>query len=135
MVKPDTDEDRRRKNEFAKRLLHFRTMKHWSQSDLWRRVAERMPDGSKFHRTSISRYESGANLPAPQILQVIAETLGVSPEQLLPTEMGRRAEVKSLTSIGGGQARITFDIIVDEDAAADIYQYITKRTAGANPGA
>lgn len=129
MVKPDTDEDRRRKNEFAKRLVQFRTAKRWSQSDLWRRVVERLPDGSKFHRTSISRYEGGTNIPAPHLAQVLSEVLGVSVEQLLPSEELHRTDIKRIDALGGGQARLTIDMIVSEDAAGDIYQFIRQRTA------
>lgn len=134
MVKPDTDDDRRRKAEFAKRLVQFRTAKRWSQSDLWRRVVERLPDGSKFHRTSISRYESATNIPAPHLAQVVADVLGVSVDQLLPSEDMHRTDIKRIDTLGGGQARLTIDMIVSEDAAGDIYQFIRQRTAASSGG-
>lgn len=124
MVKPDTDEDRRRKNEFAKRLVQFRTAKRWSQSDLWRRVVERLPDGSKFHRTSISRYESGSNLPATHIAQVIAELLGVSIDQLLPAEDNLRTDITSFSEVGGGVVRLTIDKLVPYDKALEVLRLL-----------
>jgi transcriptional regulator with XRE-family HTH domain len=120
MVKPDTDDDRRRKNEFAKRLVQFRAAKRWSQSDLWRRVVDRLPEDTKFHRTSISRYESGTNIPAPQIVQVLAETLGVSAEQLLPNEEVGRTDVTTFSEVGDGIVRVTIDKLVPYDVALEI---------------
>lgn len=120
MVKPDTDEDRRRKNEFARRLVQYRVAKTWSQSDLWRRVADRLPEGHKFHRTSISRYESGANLPAPQVLQVIAETLGVSPDQLLPSTDVGRTDIATFNEVGSNMVRVTIDKIVPYDVGIEL---------------
>lgn len=124
MVKPDTDDDRRRKAEFAKRLVQFRTAKRWSQSDLWRRVVERLPDGSKFHRTSISRYESGTNIPAPHLAQVVAEVLGVSVEQLLPSEDTHRTDITSFSEVGGGTVRLTIDKLVSYDKALEVLRLL-----------
>jgi transcriptional regulator with XRE-family HTH domain len=124
MVKPDTDDDRRRKAEFAKRLVQFRTAKRWSQSDLWRRVVERLPDGSKFHRTSISRYESGTNIPAPHLAQVVAEVLGVSVEQLLPSEDTHRTDITSFAEVGGGVVRLTVDKLVPYDTALQVLRLL-----------
>lgn len=124
MVKPDTDEDRRRKAEFAKRLVQFRTAKRWSQSDLWRRVVERLPEGHKFHRTSISRYESASNVPALQIAQVLAEVLGVSVEQLLPSEESHRTDITTFSEVGNGVVRLTIDKLVPYDTALQVLRLL-----------
>lgn len=127
MVKPDTDEDRRRKNEFAKRLVQFRTAKRWSQSDLWRRVVDRLPADTKFHRTSISRYESGTNIPAVQIAQVLAEALGVSVDQLLPPEdKTARTEVATFSEVGDGIVRLTLDKLVSYETALEVLRLVRK---------
>jgi transcriptional regulator with XRE-family HTH domain len=126
MVRPDTDEDRRRKAEFSKRLAQLRTAKMWSQSDLWRRVVERLPPDSKFHRTSISRYESGGNVPSSHVLRVLSDVLGVSPEQLVPPDSGERTDVATFAEVGGGVVRLTLDKLVSYETALEVLRLVRQ---------
>lgn len=64
------------KQEFGKRLYRLMLGKGWHQSELARQ--------SGLPRDSISTYVRGRSLPTPQNLAVLAECLGVAPEELLP---------------------------------------------------
>lgn len=64
------------KSEFGKRVYALRVARGWSQSDLSRRA--------DIPRDAISKYCRGINLPDPVNLNKLAETFGVSPEELLP---------------------------------------------------
>lgn len=69
--------------EFSRRIQSILIDRGWNQSELARRSAKFMPDGS-FGRDNISKYVKGPTLPTPLHLNAMAKALGVEPELLLP---------------------------------------------------
>lgn len=67
------------KQEFGKRLYNLMLRKGWHQSELARRA--------NLPRDSISVYVRGRSLPTPTNLAILADTLGVRPEELLPNHV------------------------------------------------
>lgn len=74
---------------FAKRLQAAMLERGWNQSEIARRAAQFMPD-KKFGRDNISKYINEFTLPTPIYLNAIAKALGKAPEDLMPTQRGRR---------------------------------------------
>lgn len=64
------------KQEFGKRLYNLMLRKGWHQSELARQCG--LP------RDSISVYVRGKSLPTPASLALLADALGVKPDELLP---------------------------------------------------
>jgi len=79
------------KREFGKRLYQFMLDRGWNQSELARRAATRMPDGT-FGRDNVSVYIRGVSLPGPVHLRALSEALGIEPGDLLPYRATSTAE-------------------------------------------
>jgi len=75
------------KAEFAKRLQAHMVAKGWNQSELARRATEHTPKGEKtVGRDTISTYIRGKCLPGPVNLKALADTFGIEPTDLVPTQ-------------------------------------------------
>lgn len=94
------------KAEFARRLNRFMVLKGWNQSELAKEAEKHAPDGVRMGRDKISNYIRGKNLPSPLHLQVLCETLGCTPEDLVPTrgvpEAGENIPVSELPAFDVG---------------------------------
>lgn len=67
------------KQEFGRRLQGLMMAKDWTQSDLAR--------ASGMGRDSISKYINAISFPTPLALKKLAESLGVTKEELLPNAL------------------------------------------------
>ncbi len=72
------------KIEFAKRLQRAMIRKGWNQSELARRAQPHMK-GKRLERDNISTYIRGNALPDPARLNALCQSLGIAPEDLLPS--------------------------------------------------
>lgn len=79
------DMRRARKMEFAKRLQDLLTERNLNQADFARKVTPFMPEGQEFTRDLASKYVNARSLPGPVTMKAIAEALGVTKEELLPS--------------------------------------------------
>lgn len=78
---PTSDAERPKhltKQEFGRRLYRLMTARGWNQSELARQA--------QITRDAVSTYIRGVSLPEPKNLQKLAETFGMSVEQLLPNQ-------------------------------------------------
>ena len=80
--------------------LSYRLGRRVTLAEFGRRIAERLGRETPFAATAVSRWEAGLQIPAPEIIEAIAELSGVDPgwishgeksaapgPQLLPTEL------------------------------------------------
>ena len=65
-------------SDFAKNIRKFRKQKGYSQTELAKKL--------NYGYTAIANYESGRNEPSLDVLIVLAETLGVTVDELLGVE-------------------------------------------------
>ena len=75
-------------SDFAKNIRKFRKQKGYSQTELAKRL--------NYGYTAIANYESGRNEPSLDVLIVLADTLGVTVDELLGVE--QNPEEKRLLS-------------------------------------
>jgi transcriptional regulator with XRE-family HTH domain len=80
--------------------LSYRLGRRVTLAEFGRRIAERLGRKTPFAATAVSRWEAGLQIPAPEVIEAIAELSGVDPgwishgeksaapgPQLLPTEL------------------------------------------------
>lgn len=67
------------KREFGRRLQSLILERNWNQAELARAAG--------LGRDSISTYVKGTVFPDPKNLKKIADALGMTPQQLMPSEM------------------------------------------------
>lgn len=67
------------KQEFGKRLYKLMLSRGWNQSELARQA--------DLPRDSISTYIRGRSFPTPKSLQALAEALGTTPGDIMPTAL------------------------------------------------
>jgi transcriptional regulator with XRE-family HTH domain len=99
-----------RKQLFSQQIRRLIHDKGWTQSELSRRA--------ELPRDSISVYIRGKSLPTPQSLQKLASALGVTREELMPSNIGTEnhremstLEIKGLPN-SPGMAHLRIDKIV-----------------------
>jgi transcriptional regulator with XRE-family HTH domain len=68
------------KQEFGRKLYRLMLASGWNQSELARQA--------NLPRDSISTYIRGRSFPTPKSLQALADALGTTPGDLLPTAVG-----------------------------------------------
>ncbi len=78
----------RRKRQLAERLRTLMAAKGLTVTATARLLQERLPD-KKFNPVNLSHYRAGRSVPRPRILIALSEILGVSPEELAPTDADR----------------------------------------------
>lgn len=117
-------EDRLRALSFSRRLAKRRQELGISQAELTRRIKPLMINGVKFDRASMSRYESGQNLPRGEVLQALAAVLEMPPEELLPPKAEPTEIGPNLMSQPDGMCRLTLDRILPYDVALQILQLV-----------
>jgi transcriptional regulator with XRE-family HTH domain len=69
------------RQEFGKRLYTLMMQRGWNQSELARQA--------DLPRDSVSTYIRGRSFPTPKSLQALAEALGTTPGDILPTALGK----------------------------------------------
>jgi transcriptional regulator with XRE-family HTH domain len=112
---------------FARKLNRLLLEKNWNQTDLAREATKFTPKGRTIGRHLISAYCRGASRPTDKNLTVIAQALGVSPEELLPVS-ARTEEIPTnfataTTGLNGG-TRIVVDAEVPGDTALKILEIL-----------
>lgn len=80
------------KVEFARRLQQRMRAKGFTQTDLANRASERMPGDAVIGKDSISLYIRGKSFPGPTRVQALADALGTTAEELIPTRGVKTAE-------------------------------------------
>lgn len=117
--------------EFGPRLYEAMTAKGMSQSDLARKVwgVKKDPRGYDVakNRDRVSHYLKGASVPDSKNLKAIADALGLTPEELLPSRgLSRRRPDVSLNILAGAgdQAHLLVDRVVGTRTALKILNLI-----------
>ena len=111
------------KKDLAARLRRAINDRGWSPSEFARRCEERMPGGVRFGADTVSTYLNAKSLPNDLRLTVMAETLGMKKEDLMPAGALVRSsktpdfEVKSLPD---GRMHVYVSRVLPMDAAAEI---------------
>lgn len=113
------------KANFARRLNRAMVMKGWNQSELARQTEAHTPKGaSKIGRDLISKYINGRILPLPVNLEILAKTLGVKREELLPPgatpEAGDALPAIDVRDAGGGMVWLRVNQAIDWPRALKI---------------
>lgn len=124
----EPDDKKRRALEFARRLINRRSDLGLSQSNLALRASDHLPDSRSFSRASISRYESGENVPGPSTLAALAKVLQCEPADLVPS---RRALASpraplALEQDPAGNVKLSIDQVVPFDVAMKIIALLPK---------
>lgn len=124
------------KQEFAKRLRKLMLDRNWNQSELARR--------SKMGRDSISCYMRALNLPEALTIKKLAKALGVSEEDLLPSEMNPSSnafhadetaeEEASLRSLDNGRYYLRVGKSMSLEKALKIMEILKEEDASERQG-
>lgn len=126
MSSPNEDRQRQRALTFARNLINRRAEKGFSQSDLAARASYFLPEKRSFSRASVSRYESGENIPGPATLAALAKALECEPGELLPA---RREAASPRSPMGfemekDGMVKLSLDMKVPLDLAMHILDLV-----------
>lgn len=120
----NSQDNRVRALDFARRLVNRRKQLGYSQAEVTRRIKPLLTNGATFDRASMSRYESGQNLPRPETLHALAATLDMSPEELLPSKLEVKEVPFRMTVESDGMCRITINMSVPPEVALQIMQIV-----------
>ncbi len=126
--------------EFGRRLQAKMMALGWNQSELARRVTERLPKAAKgqvqghdMGRSRISNYIRGKYLPRPDALAAIAAALQCQPEDLLPAAgvpsviaEGPLMEIKSLD---GQRVAIRLNRVISQKTTVAIMNLLAAEDA------
>lgn len=123
---PDDAPSGHARAEFAKRLQHLMTKKGWSQADLSREASKFMPGKKEIGRDSISYYVRGLSFPQAPRINALARSLGVKPEDLVPTRGVKTAgdPTVEVRDISDGRAWLRVNQAVDWPVAAEILKLL-----------
>lgn len=123
---PDDAPSGHARAEFAKRLQHLMAKKGWSQADLSREASKFMPGKKEIGRDSISYYVRGMSFPGASRINALARSLGVKPEELVPTRGVKTAENPSVEvrDLSDGRAWLRVNQAVDWPVAAEILKLL-----------
>lgn len=134
MVEQD-DEQSAAKREFARRIQMYMTRNNMSQSDLARKISERLPapargqkQNRKFGRDRISHYFNGKNLPRAEVRQLFADVLGVPIEELWPGAVKFTPEVHPLRikTLDNGRVFMTMNRAMSAETAFKIMRLVEE---------
>jgi transcriptional regulator with XRE-family HTH domain len=120
---PDLRPKHLSKQEFGRRLYRLMAAKGWHQSELARQAG--------IARDSVSTYIRGVSLPEPGNLKLLAQALGVEPDDLLPNhvEAAIDNDVPSLEmKVSSSDARIAWlrvNRLVTTTTAAKIVEILS----------
>lgn len=123
------------KRAFAKRVDDLRAAKGWTQSELSRY--------SGIPRDAISNYIRGNSLPSEKYLGQLAQALGATAEEILPTNQGQDdliealrqqspLPVREMTIDRSGWARLRVDMKVSPTTAMKIMGILQDETPDGN---
>jgi transcriptional regulator with XRE-family HTH domain len=121
-----SDDDEAIRRLFARRVQEQLNKRGWTQSELARRMAVKLPE-SRVGRDNVSKYVRSQVLPLPPMLQAMADVFEVTPEFLLPA---RHANVDippvQLQDQGDGTTRLRIDKVMPTKLAAKIYAMLAE---------
>ena len=127
-------------NEFGRRLQSELVKRNWSQSELARRISERLPppspgqkQGHDFGRDRISHYIRGISLPRPEALSLLAQVLDITPDDLLPpggNPAARRVAPLSMQDLGDGRCALNVNQVVSSAVAMKIIRILSEADNG-----
>jgi transcriptional regulator with XRE-family HTH domain len=121
------------KIEFARRLQRAMVKKGWNQSELARQAKIHLTEG-RLERDNISHWIRGKNLPGPANLHALAEALGVSPADLLPSRgipsAADKAPPLDMRDLGDGNVWLKVNQAVDRRTALRIMNLLMEGDDG-----
>lgn len=126
-MRDDPEHKKQRALEFARRLRNRRVEMGMSQSDLAARINDYLP-GRSFARASVSRYESGENIPVPRTMQAIAKVLNCEPNDLVPRFTASPRSPLSMEADQEGNVKLSIDTVVPLEVAMKIMALLPKRS-------
>jgi transcriptional regulator with XRE-family HTH domain len=129
---------------FASRLMYQRQQMGMTQAELARRAKSFLGTGRGLDRASISRYESGSNVPRPEALSALAQVLDVPIDDLMPRQVplsekmparaSGDAKVELVIKDDPEMARITLnDVLLPYEAVLEILR-IVRENRQSDPG-
>jgi transcriptional regulator with XRE-family HTH domain len=116
--------------EFGRRLQKKLDERGWTQSELARRMAARLPN-SRVGRDNISKYIRGMVLPLSAHLAKMCEVLECEPGDLIPSRVYRNGRDQSdlfLEDLGDGTTRVQLDRVVPSKMALKVYALLNEAT-------
>ncbi|SIQ75923.1 helix-turn-helix domain-containing protein [Bosea sp. TND4EK4] len=119
-----SQDDRLRAMRFAQTLARRRQELGLNQAELTRRVRAMLTNDVKLDRASMSRYESGQNLPRPEVVQALAAVLEIPPQELIPAKVEASQSGPNLVAQPDGSYRLTMDLVLPYDVALDILKLV-----------
>lgn len=123
------------KREFARRLSRVMLQRNMNQSDVAREMSKHTK-GQSVHRSSVSHYVRGANLPGPIHLDALAQALNCKIDDLLPMDVmpqaGRDLMDIEIRDAGNGKAYVHLDQVMPWDMAVAILNIVKNPPAEAD---
>lgn len=121
--------------EFARRLQAELVRRGWSQGDLVSAAQPHVPEGKSFAPYDVSNYIRGRSLPAAHKLQILCETLGLKPDELIPhrgqPEVQRStARLETRVQDEDGNVWIRLNRAVSHEGAARIQAILNNEDRG-----
>jgi hypothetical protein len=113
---------------FARKLESLLAAKNWNKSDFAREATKHAPKGVTIGRHLTAAYCRGDNEPTPQNLTILAKTLGVQPEDLMPSKPGDGGRYATATSTIDGKTRLVVDAEVEPETAMKILTMLREDT-------
>jgi transcriptional regulator with XRE-family HTH domain len=124
---------------FGRRLASILAERNMTQSDFARQVWGETEDAKGYKtargRDRISDYVNGRALPSPKLLREMAESLGMSPEQLAPdiaASAAAREKPAILMSIPTGRPdmmHVQVDLLIPSELAPELLTLLNKAKA------
>lgn len=127
---------------FGKRLWDHMIRKGWNQAEFSRQTKLHDPKGKGIGRDMIGGYVRCLHLPDPPHLRILAATLGVEPEVLIPTLEGLDAPVAANTqalppppmefrSLGNGNVMMHINLEMPLQTAVKLLSVLEEAGVGA----
>lgn len=124
----EPDFKKQRAQDFATRLVKRRVQKNFNQAELAARASAYLPANRSFSRGSISRYESGLNIPGPSTLTALAKALECEPSDLVPRGVLASPRTPlSLEADKDGNYKLSIDTVVPLSVAMQIIALLPKK--------
>ena len=132
MRKSMTIIEKERLANFGKKVERLMLGKGWSGAELAREMQRLAPRGVTIGRHLPSAYIRGENEPTDRNLKLMAQALGVNPDELLkplPGEGREPQQFAQATSTLDGKTRIVVDAEVDPETGLKILQLVRQAQA------
>lgn len=119
--------------DFAQRLQARMLEKGMTQSDLMRATNRLLPVGHSMSRDSVSKYLRGKNIPNPIYAAAMAKSLGMKPDDLLPSRGPLTRDSASdmaapfkMTEQGDGNVWVSINMAMPWDVALEVMKLVKK---------